>query len=164
MGKKHSVPKLPTEPSLEAKDNEVRERLFKESYEELVKKQISNSENFDRSVLTLSASGLGLSLGFIKDIAPLAHANGRELLISSWGLFGVAIIATIASFMTSQAGIRFQIYAAKKYYLERDDDFLAKTSVASKATDVLNFTAGATFIGAIVGTIFFVVLNLPSQS
>ena len=92
----------------------MRERLYKDHYDELVKKQISNSENFDRSVLTLSASGLGLSLAFIKDVAPIAQAHARGLLIGSWGLFGTAIVATIASFMSSQQAIRFQILAAHK--------------------------------------------------
>lgn len=167
MGKNRRVPKPPSSTVQDASTTgigELRERLFKESYDELVKKQISNSENFDRSVLTLSASGLGLSLAFIKDVAPLAKAFAIELLIVSWGLFGLSIIATIASFMTSQAAIRFQIFAARKYYLEEDDEYLAKRSIASKSTDILNFLAGAAFIAAIIGTILFVALNLPAQS
>ena len=62
-------------PAITHDDTEVRHKLFKETYDELVKKQISNSENFDRSILTLSTSGLGISLAFIKDFVPLATAR-----------------------------------------------------------------------------------------
>lgn len=162
MAKNRNTPAAsPPASTPEAKEAELRERLFKEHYDELVKKQISNSENFDKSVLTLSASGLGLSLAFVKDVTPLVQAYGRGLLILSWGLFGVAIVATIASFMTSQTAIRFQMTAAHEYYICRNDEFLAKRSIASRGTDVLNFLAGVAFIAAIASTILFVLLNLP---
>ena len=148
-------------PTPEANDKEQRERLFKDSYDELVRKQISNSENFDRSVLTLSASGLGLSLAFLKDIVPLAQTHARWVLVVSWALFCIAIVATITSFMTSQAAIRFQINAAQKYYLERAEAYRSKTSIAGRITDWLNRLSGAAFIAAIICTIVFVVVNFP---
>jgi hypothetical protein len=142
-------------------EQEIRDRLYSECYEENVKKQISNSENFDRSILTLSASGLGLSLVFIKDIAPLKDAIFRQFLLGSWIFFTAAIIATIVSFMTSQQAIRFQIDRAQKYYLERRDEYLNKTCLSARLTEAINFTAGATFIAAVVCTVVFVIANLP---
>jgi hypothetical protein len=144
-----------------ANDTELRERLHKEIYEELVKKQISNSENFDRSVLTFSASALGLSLTFVKDFAPLAQANARWILVLSWFLFGAAIISTMISFLLSQEAIRLQIIAAERYYIHRDESALNE-SLASKWTLRLNRFSGIAFVTGMVLTILFVVLNLPT--
>jgi hypothetical protein len=141
-------------------DTDFRNRLFKENYDELVKKQISNSENFDRSILTLSTSGLGISLAFIKDFVPLATAEVKTCLMLSWVLFAVAIISTMGSFLTSQKAITTQIDYSHKYYLERKDEYLALANPYSAATSRLNFAAGAAFIFAIFLTIFFSVYNL----
>lgn len=141
-------------------ESELRERLFKDTYDELVKKQISNAENFDRSVLTLSASALGLSLAFVKDIEPLAQAHERYLLVLSWCLFGAAVISTMISFLTSQEAIRLQIIAAERYYVHRDESAL-KESLASKLTSRLNTFSGIAFVAGIILTIIFVGLNLP---
>src|SRR4051812_20704627 len=80
-------------------EDELRERLHKEHKDELVKKQISNAENFDKSVLTLSTSALGFSVAFIKDFADLASASERWMLPLSWCLFGGAVVFTMFSFM-----------------------------------------------------------------
>lgn len=158
-------PKEPTETPVEAtpveEDTAIRERLYKDTYDELVKKQVSNSENFDRSVLTLSASALGFSLAFVKDFAPLAKADVRWLLVLSWCLFGAAVISTMASYLTSQEAIRQQMIAAEQYYV-RHDESAFNESLASKLTSRLNLFSGIAFILGIVLTIIFVVLNLPS--
>lgn len=134
-----------------------------DTYGELVKKQTSNSENYDRSVLTLSASGLGLSLAIIKDVAPLATAEYRWALVVSRWLFGATIVTTMTSFLASQAAIRFQMHAAHKYYREHDEEYLTKESRWATWTDRLNWTSYATFLAAIAATILFVTSNLPAK-
>ena len=141
-------------------DTELRHRIFKETYDELVKKQISNSENFDRSILTLSTSGLGISLAFLKDFVPLATAQVKLSLLLSWALFAIAIISTIGSFITSQEAIKKQIDFAHKYYLDKKEEFLGKINPWSSATNRLNIAAGTSFILAVSLTIFFAVYNL----
>ncbi len=141
-------------------DSDERNRLFKEAYDELVKKQISNSENFDRSILTLSTSGLGISLAFIKDLVPLSTAHLKEALMLSWLLFAIAIISIMGSFITSQKAIMTQIDYSHKYYMQRDEEYLTKTNPWSAATIRLNYLAGASFILAISLTITFSVYNL----
>jgi hypothetical protein len=149
-------------PARSASEHQQRMDRYDSTYDELVKKQISNSENFDRSILTLSSSALGLSLAFIKDVTPVSTARYSPLLISSWWLFGFSIVATIASFMTSQCAIRDQITASEKYYIDGEED-ARKETAASKWTEKLNLLSGIAFIIGIVLTIVFVTLNLPSK-
>lgn len=143
------------------KETDLRRALFNDTYAELVKKQISNAENLDRSVLTLSASALGLSLTFIKDIVKLPQAHTLWALVFSWCLFGVSVVSTIISLLSSQEAIRLQILAAEKYYIHRDELAL-KESLASKLTTRLNLTSGFAFVTGIVLTVIFITTNLPA--
>lgn len=146
-----------------AKQLERRQALFKETKEELVKKQISNSENFDRSVLTLSSSALGLSLAFTKDIAPFATAHARWALLASWVLFAAAIISTMASFLVSQQAIKNMIAAAQRYYLDHDEKSLKAPNRAADLTERLNYISGIAFVLGMVLTMWFVIINLPPK-
>lgn len=130
--------------------------------EELVKKQNSNSENYDKSILTLASGGLGLSLAFIKDVVPIASVTCRTVLIQSWFLFVGAIVVTIVSFQTSQAAIRTSLDHAEKYYLQRRDEYVNARNVWVNVTDMLNILSGVLFVAAILWTAYFVAMNLPA--
>ena len=55
-------------------DMKERQRLYEEYRKDLLARQLSNAQNFDKAVLSLSTAGLGFSLAFIKDIIPLTKA------------------------------------------------------------------------------------------
>ncbi len=61
-------------------DSDGRKKLFAELKGELFKRQLSNSDNFDKAVLAYSSAGLALSLGFLKDFVPIAKASYTCLL------------------------------------------------------------------------------------
>ena len=92
------------------------EQYLKER-DELLKRQLSNSQLFDKAILTLSSAGLGFSLAFIRKGVPAAEASQLCLLYFSWGLFVVAIASTLISFFTSQRGIKKQLDLNENYYL-----------------------------------------------
>jgi hypothetical protein len=110
--------------------------------------------------LTLSTGALGISLAFIKDIVPLKIAQNLWLLKTSWWLFGLSIISTLASFVASQCGISRQLKYAEEYYLNKKDEYLKKRNYPAILTDFLNYSSGTLFIAAIIVTIFFVSSNL----
>ena len=83
------------------------EQLLK-AWEELDKRQLSNSQTFDKAILSLSTAGLALSLGFIKDIVDLDQATAVEILHGSWWAFVTAIAAILISLPTSQCGLKKQ--------------------------------------------------------
>jgi hypothetical protein len=140
-------------------DKEEREKLYEKTKDELLSKQLSNSETYDNSLLSLSSAFLGLSIAFIKDIAPLNEAKCTLILYSSWILFSLTIIIVISSFLYGQKGIKELIEAARMYYLENDESAYKVSEKVSKNIDLFNTLSGVTFIFAILLTVAFVLTN-----
>lgn len=132
--------------------------LLAEARADLLKRQLSNSENYDKAVLSLSTAFLGFSLAFIKDIVPVQWADWLGILYFSWFALAGAILATIVSFWLSQRGIDVQLKKAEDYYLRDDLGALTKGGMA-KATDWANGTSGVLFLLGVSLTTAFVVLN-----
>ncbi len=141
-------------------DFEERKKLFSELKAELFKRQLSNTENFDKAVLAYSMAGLGFSLGFLKDFVQMSQAAHAWLLYTSWTFFVVAVVTTISSFLVSQIGLNRQLKSGFRYYLEYNDDALKEKNGFAGATDVLNYFSGAIFIAALVSTTVFVAVNI----
>ena len=62
----------------------VNQKLLAETRADLLKRQLSNSENYDKAVISLSTAFLGLSLAFLKDLVPIQRAEWLWLLYGSW--------------------------------------------------------------------------------
>lgn len=50
---------------------EERRRIYASTRQDLLSRNLSNSETYDNAILTLSTGILGISMAFIKDIVPL---------------------------------------------------------------------------------------------
>jgi hypothetical protein len=135
-------------------------RIYERCRDDLLKRQLSNTENYDRSILSLSTTILALSLAFIKDIVPIERALYIYLIKISWYFLSTAIIGTILSFILSQIAITRELEYAKKYYLEGKDEYYNKLNMPAKITNILNYFSGLIFIIAILLTVLFVSLNL----
>lgn len=141
-------------------DNSKKHEIYAQYRKDLLVRQLSNSESLDKAVLSLSTAFLGLSLTFIRDITPVESTVGLCLLISSWGLFCIAIVGTLASFSTSQFGIKKQLEYAEKFYLENKEEFFNKPNPLAKVTDFLNLFSSICFILAVLFTTAYVGINL----
>lgn len=135
-----------------------KQRLLAETRADLLKRQLSNSENYDKAVISLSTAFLGFSLAFLKDLVPIQRADWLPLLYGSWFALAGAVLATIVSFWVSQRGIDVQLRKAEDYYLRDDQSALTKSRIA-KATEWVNVASGALFILGLVLTTAFVILN-----
>ncbi|HLP96844.1 MAG TPA: hypothetical protein VK149_00215 [Sideroxyarcus sp.] len=145
-------------------DNKARQDLYAKTRDDLLKRQLSNSENADRAVLTVSAAALGFSLAFIKDVVPLSSAMYSILLYLSWLCFVLAIVITVASFFTSQHAIHSQLELAERYYLKHDEDALKIRPRLATITDKLNMVGAASFVVGILMTCAFVAINLGKET
>ena len=142
-------------------DNQkARLELLGKFRDDILRRQLSNTENYDKAVLSLGTAFLGFSLAFLKDFIPYNLAKFAYLLPCSWVLFGISIIATIGSFFSSQAGLSTQLKYAEKYYLDQDESYLQKENRAAVWTNYLNYGSACTFIFAVVATIAFTSINL----
>lgn len=148
-----------TEPDLGAE----KRKLLAETRADLLKRQLSNAENYDKAILSLSVAFLGLSLTFLKDFVPVHLANWPLLLYASWWLFALAVLATLSSYLVSQWAVNEQLRRAEEYYLHDKVDALERSMVA-RATDWLNVASGLVFVLGIVLTTVFVTANVEGAS
>ncbi len=139
------------------------QKLFAERRKELVDRQLSNSEALDKAVLTLSSSGLAISISFIRYIIDLESAIKTNLLFTSWALFALAIICTITSYLIGQKAIEKSIDISYKYYIEDDDRYENVIPLSSRINDKINLLSSVFFIMAVVSVVSFVAINLNKQ-
>lgn len=136
----------------------------KEAYqkcrEDLLKRQLSNTENFDRAILTLSSSLLGLTLTFIRNVIPIEEAHHIWLLLSAWVLLAIAIVVTLLSFQISQSGAKRQMIYAYEYYMNGKEEYLNKTNLFSKLNDWAGYFSALKFTVAMCFLVAFVWLNI----
>lgn len=133
-------------------------RLLAEARADLLKRQLSNAENYDKAILSLSTAFLGFSFAFLKDFVPAHLVERVYLLYVSWGMLTAAVVTTVISFWVSQWAIEVQLEKAVDYYLRDNKTALAK-SRSAKITDWVNLAAGVFFILGVLLTTVFVMAN-----
>ena len=154
-----------SEPENSAEELSERKRLYERHREELSKRQISNAENLDKSILTYSAAGLALSLGFLKDFIPIAKAEIAWALYGSWFFFMLAILSVIFSYVASLKVLSLQLNRAERYYLKYEETACDELCNWDKCADHLNQWISAIAFGvAIVLTTLFVSINLKGAN
>jgi hypothetical protein len=131
---------------------------------EVEKRLVSNADNLDKAILTYSSTGLALSLGFLKDFVSIADSKLPLLLYGSWALFILAVLFTLASYLTSQRAQHRQLAISAKYNLEMKDEALDEVNWPARLTEWGSYGAGISFVSAIVGSTLFVALNLNQGS
>lgn len=143
-------------------DSEKLYELYVKEEEDLSKRDLSNVENLDKAILSLSSAGLGLSLVFIKNVVKLTEANYVWILHVSWLMFVLAITSTLLSYLFGQRALDRQREINEKYFLEGDEDAGQQKSFASRMTRFLSYTSVFTYIAAVSGTALFIGLNLEN--
>ncbi|TAG47156.1 MAG: hypothetical protein EAZ30_10185 [Betaproteobacteria bacterium] len=138
-------------------------KLLEKYREDILKRSLSNTENYDRSILTLSASFLGFSLAFIRDLAAGIDVSASFLLPSSWLFFFIAIVVTLVSFQVSERALIVALENAESVYLRNDPSGYEKTNRLEKWNRYCSYGSGATFSFASLLTVIFVTLNLSNM-
>ncbi|HEY2092181.1 MAG TPA: hypothetical protein VGJ81_09840 [Thermoanaerobaculia bacterium] len=72
------------------------------------------AKSYDQTILTFSAGAVGLSITFLKEIAPKAHSPGP--LYAAWIFFGMAMLSTLYSLLVSQRASEEQIADLDRRY------------------------------------------------
>jgi hypothetical protein len=140
-------------------DTEKRTQLFEEQVRETWKIIQKGSEDFDKSILTYSSSALGLSITFVQNIVPKDQAVYPFYLHVAWVLFTAAIVFTIASFKISTQAQYKHLKHCRKYYIDRQDEYLDKKNWWNIANEVATSLAGLCFALGVGGIAVFGILN-----
>lgn len=134
--------------------------LYANYMAEIQKRELSGIEHFDKSVLTLSSAGLGLSVTLLKDVVPLDKAVYLSAMYISWTLFVVAILSTLLSFMVSVKAHDRQKGVASRAYLQGDEAAFNEPNSFDTLTRALNYTSAGAFVLALILTTVFVIINM----
>jgi hypothetical protein len=134
--------------------------LFSQYRNEQYKRQLSNSENFDKAILTLSTAALGFSVGFVKDVVRLSQADYLGVLKLSWLFFALAIVTTIVSYFAAQLATARGIEIARKYFLQGQSEAVDDENRPAVLVDRMNIASGLLFILGIVTTTWFIAVNV----
>jgi hypothetical protein len=137
-----------------------RSELHKTTRDQLIRLSLSNSEGFDRAILTLSSAGLALSITVVKDLVRSGPIHQAWSLPACWVLFALSIATVVISYITSQQGINDHMEYAHKYYEEGDDEYWNKSSPWRHWTIRLGYVGGALFLLAIALLIWFSISNM----
>jgi len=131
---------------------------------EVDKRELSNTDNYDKNILTLSSAGLAISLTLLKDIASKEGPVCVIFLYMSWFFFGLAILSTISSFLISNKALVKQLAIAERYYLDGDLNAFNEKNRWGQITSVMNWFSGGFFIFAIISVISFGSFNFSKRS
>lgn len=132
------------------------QRIYERNRDDLLARELSNSQMYDQSILTLSSGALGLSLAFIRFGLPKSTAY-LDFLYLSWALFVVAIVAVIGSFLVGQMGITDQIQLLDDAHETSEE---CKTTHFAKWVRRFNGLSGGSFIGGAISLTLFVFLTM----
>lgn len=146
------------------KRNDDINKLYAAFKVENEKRQVSSSENLDKSILTYSSWALGLSITFIKDFIPITVAKNSCYLYWSWYLFAAAIAITTVSFLISYKGLELSDEYAKKYFFDENDYYISKPNLYNTIVRKSNVFCTIIFLLALVFTIIFVSSNLETAA
>ena len=144
-----------------SEDQQIKaDNMFDELRDVLLARDLSNTENYDKAILTLSASSLGLSLTAIRFVIPLDTALYLPLLITSWGLLVVSVISSLIAYIISNKAISVQLENARDYYKKGVEDAFSRKNKYISFNSFLNYLTGFCFSIAILLIVIFIIINL----
>lgn len=132
---------------------ELEFKVYLEERRQLEDAVRESSNLFDKAILTLSGGAFGLSLTFIRQIAPTVKQETIYMLIIAWTCFCISMLSTLISFLTSKSACRKQIEILENQYFGHEE-LPSKENKLSQFTTFLNITSITCFI---LGTIWLTV-------
>ena len=141
-------------------EQECANKMFDALRDELLKRELSNTENYDKAILTLSSASLGFSLIAIWSVVPLDTGIYLWVIKLSWALLLISITTSLVAYLLSNKAIFKQLSNARKYYKEGSADTFNRPNIFIKINRILNYTTGLLFISALSAIVIFVTLNI----
>jgi hypothetical protein len=132
--------------------------------DDLLKRQLSNNESYDKAILSLSSAGLALSLTAIRFVVPLENAMYLWTIKLSWFLFLVTIIFTLVAYIVGNNAIVKSLEIAEKYYILGLVSAQSEKNSSLRLNELLNKFTGIFFVVAITLVVAFVIFNVGNNS
>lgn len=143
-------------------DQKAADEMFDKFRDDLLKRELSNSEGYDKAILALSSASLGFSLTAIKFIVPIDTAIHLWLLILCWSLLVLSVIFSLSAYLISNKAIHTQLNNARDYYKKGIDDAFTRKNVYASINTFLNQITGLLLAIAISIIVVFISINITN--
>ena len=141
-------------------DAKERYEVYLKERDELLKREVSNTENFDKAILTLSNAGLGFSLLLIyNNNSQLATACHKWLLGISLGMFVLAVIFTLISYPFGQRSIKRRNELNERIYVKNEKKARNERNLPAQITKWLSPVSVVAYVLAVCSMVLFIGLN-----
>jgi hypothetical protein len=134
--------------------------VYLQERRDLIQAEAEQTRSFDKSILTLSAGALGLSLTFIKDVVPKFTPCTGWLLYAGWASFVLSLLLTLSSFQTSIWAIRHQRAILDEEATSVVGKIERSRNLSSQFTALLNWSALILFVLGAAALALFVAINI----
>ncbi len=138
--------------------------MYNSFRDDLLKRDLSNTENYDKAILTLSSTALAISLTAMKYVVPLETAKYIFFIQLGWGMLWITIFTSLVAFFISNKAISIQLTNAEDYYLKGMEEAFNRPNKFTEINKYLNPITGLIFIVAIFFIVAFVTLNITSYT
>lgn len=143
-------------------DINTKRDMFNSYREDLLKRNLSNTENYDKAILTLSSASLGLSLALVKLIVPTEEADFFWMLYSNWALLVLSIFSSLSAYLISNKALEKELSKARSYYIDNDESAFYIENKYTNFNKNLNYFTGIAFSLSIILIVLFVALNMEA--
>jgi len=141
-------------------NNDENSKIFLSVREDILNKINSNSEAYDKTIISLSSAFLLISTSFLTKVIDLDIAIYSSVLKISWILFFLSICSVILSFIVSNNAQEIELANWDKYKETSDEQFLYAENKNKIWLDFFNISSGIFFISAVGLTLIFMIENL----
>jgi len=141
-------------------DQKIADQMYDNLRDDLLKRDLSNTEGYDKAILTLSSASLGFSLSIGKFIVPLDNAEYLWVLITSWVLLVSCVSSSLVAYLISNEAIEVQLKNAFAYYKENDVSAFNRKNRYLTINKILNRLAGIFLSSALVLIVVFVTIQM----
>lgn len=133
------------------------EQTYRNHKQVLIDGQAQASQDFDKYLVTLAAGALGLSIAFIRQIAP----NPVEIwsIIVAWSAFGASLISILLSFWFSQRAF----HRAEKVLDTQNEEDRLESNWWDYVTTALNVISVFSFVAGVVFLAYFAASNTSTS-
>ncbi|AKH70241.1 hypothetical protein IMCC21906_02596 [Spongiibacter sp. IMCC21906] len=143
-------------------DQKVANEMFDKFRDDLLKRELSNSESYDKAILALSSASLGFSLTVIKFIVPVDTSIHIWLLILCWSLLVLSVTLSLSAYLISNKAIQTQLNNARDYYKNGIEDAFTRKNIYASINTFLNQITGFLLAIAITIIVVFISINITN--
>lgn len=134
---------------------DIKYKVYIDERKSLIDIMLKESLAFDKAILTLASSAFGLSFTFIRQIIPNIKNGTIYLLKSAWISFGISILITLASFLTSFFACKKGIKILEvKYIVDNKNkkgkniNYMTIITIFLNILSILSFIIGTYFLAS----------------